>query len=299
VDGPLTSPCRLLALDIDGTLLGGDKTISRRNLDAVEAARRAGVRVVLITGRRYPAARRVAAQLGRGVPLVLHHGALVVEPEPERDHEGAPQVLRCLPLAREAVLEAISLGRAVGADPVAHCGFLGEGRLVVAQIAADNEMLLGYVDRGRRDRVQVGDLERDLPEDVVQVMFAGRLPQMLDLYPRLVSGLGARAKVERTLYPAIGMGFLDVLHPRVGKGEALTFLRERWDIRREETVAIGDNWNDHDMLTAAGRGLVMGNAEQALKELGLEVLPTNDEDGVAVAIERYVLAGPPQKNIRG
>jgi Cof subfamily protein (haloacid dehalogenase superfamily) len=295
VDGPLISPCRLLALDIDGTLLGGDKKVSTRNLEAVAAARLSGVRVVLITGRRYPAARRVASQLGRGVPLVLHHGALVVEPEPERDHEGAPQVLRCLPLERDAVLAAIRIGRDCGADPVAHCGLRGEGRLVVAGIAADNEMLVGYVDRGSRDRVQVEDLERELPEDVLQVMFAGRLPQMLELYPRLVSGLGARAKVERTLYPAAGMGFLDVLDPRVGKGEALAFLRERWGVRREETVAIGDNWNDHAMLTGAGRGLVMGNAEQALKELGLEVLPSNDEDGVAVAIERYVLKDTPRK----
>jgi Cof subfamily protein (haloacid dehalogenase superfamily) len=293
VDGPLTSRCRLLALDLDGTLLSTTKTISRRNLAAVAAVRAAGVRLVLITGRRYPAARGVAAQLGRGVPLVLHHGALVVEPEPERDHDGPPQILRCLPLDREAVRAAIRLGREGGADPVAHCGFRAEGRLVMAEIAADNEMLLGYVGRGLADRVQVEDLERDLPEDVVQVMFAGRLPRMLDLYPRLVAGLGARARVERTLYPGQGMGFLDVLHPQVGKGEALTWLRQRWGVAREETIAIGDNWNDHDMLTAAGRGLVMGNAEQGLKELGLEVLPTNDEDGVAVAIERYVLSARP------
>jgi hydroxymethylpyrimidine pyrophosphatase-like HAD family hydrolase len=55
-------------------------------------------------------------------------------------------------------------------------------------------------------------------------------------------------------------------------------------------MAIGDNWNDRDMLTGAGRGLIMGNADPALHELGLEVLPTNDQDGVAVAIEKYVLA---------
>jgi hydroxymethylpyrimidine pyrophosphatase-like HAD family hydrolase len=87
------------------------------------------------------------------------------------------------------------------------------------------------------------------------------------------------------------MGFLDVLHPQVSKGEALDFLRARWHVAREETMAIGDNWNDRDMLTGAGRGLVMGNADPALHELGLEVLPTNDQDGVAVAVERYVLAG--------
>jgi Cof subfamily protein (haloacid dehalogenase superfamily) len=285
--------CRLLALDLDGTLLDSGKNISPRNLRAVAAARAAGVRLVLITGRRYPAARGIAAALGRGVPLVLHHGALIVEPEAERDHEGTPQVLRCLPLDRETVRAAIVKGRKCGADPVAHCGFQAEGRLVVAEIAADNEMLHGYVGRGLRDRVQVEDLARDLPEDVVQVMFAGRLPRMIDLHPRLVETLGPRAKVERTFYPAQGMGFLDVLHPQVGKGEALTWLRERWGVAREETVAIGDNWNDREMLTAAGRGLVMGNAEQGLKELGLEVLPTNDEDGVAVAIDRYVLAAAP------
>ena len=284
--------CRLLALDLDGTLLDSAKNISPRNLLAVAAARAAGVRLVLITGRRYPAARGIAASLGRGVPLVLHHGALIVEPEPDRDHDGIPQVLRCLPLDRDTVRAAIGKGRECGADPVAHCGFKAEGRLVVAEIAADNEMLNGYVGRGRQDRVQVEDLARDLPEDVVQVMFAGRLPRMIDLHPRLVEALGPRAKVERTFYPAQGMGFLDVLHPQVGKGEALSWLRERWGVAREETVAIGDNWNDRDMLTAAGRGLVMGNAEQGLKELGFEVLPTNDEDGVAVAVERYVLSAP-------
>lgn len=289
MDGPLRAPCRLLAIDIDGTLLGRGKQISARNLEAVASARGRGVRVVLITGRRYPTARRIAAQLGPGVPLVLHHGALVVEPERERDHHGEPRVLRCVPLERESVLRAIRLGREGGADPVVHCGFRAEGRLVVSGIAADNEMLVGYVERGGADRVDVEDLERDLPDDAVQVMFAGPLPAMIALHPRLTAGLGARARVERTFYPAHGTGFLDVLHPRVGKGDALSFLAERWGIARAETIAIGDNWNDHDMLTRAGRGLVMGNADPALRSLGLEVLPTNEEDGVAVAIEKYVL----------
>jgi hydroxymethylpyrimidine pyrophosphatase-like HAD family hydrolase len=162
--------------------------------------------------------------------------------------------------------------------------------LLVATIATGNTHLRGYVDRSGDARVQVEDLEKELPADPVQVMFAGPLAAMLDLYPRLVAGLGARAKVERTLYPGHEMGFLDVLHPQVSKGEALEFLRARWDVARAETMAIGDNWNDRDMLTGAGRGLVMGNADPALHQLGLEVLPTNDEDGVAVAIERYVLA---------
>jgi len=82
-----------------------------------------------------------------------------------------------------------------------------------------------------------------------------------------------------------------VLDPGVGKADALAFLQRRWSILAAETLAIGDNWNDHEMLERAGLGLVMGNADPQMLALGLPVLPTNDEDGVAIAVERYLLAG--------
>jgi hydroxymethylpyrimidine pyrophosphatase-like HAD family hydrolase len=81
-----------------------------------------------------------------------------------------------------------------------------------------------------------------------------------------------------------------VLDPNVGKAEALAFLQQRWGISPHETLAIGDNWNDRAMLEGAGRGLLMGNAPRELVALGLPLLPTNDEDGVAQAIESHVLA---------
>ena len=96
-------------------------------------------------------------------------------------------------------------------------------------------------------------------------------------------------RIDRTIYPASGVQILDVLRAGVGKAEALAFLQGRWDVTAQETLAIGDNWNDHEMLEAAGLGLVMGNADPEMLRLGLEVLPTNDEDGVAVAIEREIL----------
>ena len=113
---------RLLALDIDGTLLRSDKSLAQRTRGALDRALARGVRLVLVTGRRYPSARRVAAQLGRDVPLIVHNGAMVVE---------GGVVCRCRPLASATALRAIEVGRAAGLAPVVHCGLKGEGLLLV------------------------------------------------------------------------------------------------------------------------------------------------------------------------
>jgi hydroxymethylpyrimidine pyrophosphatase-like HAD family hydrolase len=273
---------RLLALDIDGTLLASDRAVSPRTRAAVAAARAAGVRVVLVTGRRHPSARRVAEQLGGEVPLVLHNGALIVE---------GGEVLRCRPLARETAREAIRVGRACGADPVVHAGQRGEGRLLAGGISPSNTLLAYYLDRSTPDVVTVPDLASALEEDPIQVMFGGDIGEMDALLPRLTDGLRGAARIERTVYLSRGVGILDVVAADVGKAEAVAFLERRWGLAAAQTLAIGDNWNDHEMLERAGLGLVMGNADPGMLRLGLPVLPTNDEDGVAVAIERHVLAG--------
>jgi Cof subfamily protein (haloacid dehalogenase superfamily) len=271
---------RLLALDIDGTLLGSDKKVSARTRRAVDAARAQGVRLVLVTGRRPPAARRVAEELGGRIPMVLNNGALILE-------DGA--LLRCRPLAREAARLALLAGRAAGDDAVVHSGLQGEGQLVVEAAATTRTLLAYYLDRSHPDVRIVPDLVAWLAEDPVQVMFGGTIAAMDALLPRLRAELGQRAAIERTVYPHGGVGLLDVLQPGVGKAEALAFLQQRWGIRAPETVAIGDNWNDHAMLEAAGLGLVMGNADPEMHKLGLPVLPSNDDDGVAVAIEQHLL----------
>lgn len=274
---------RLLALDIDGTLLRSDKTVSPRTLAALAAAQRAGVRIVLITGRRYPAARRVAAQLPCETDLVLHNGALIIEGE---------DVVRCRPLDREVARHSVRIGRASGADPVVHCGRAGEGLLLVEGVAQSNTLLAYYLDRSHPDVRNVVDVESAMDEDPIQVMFGGGLAEMAALRGALAQELGSRARVERTVYPHLGVSLLDVLDPGVGKAEALAFLQARFEVSVAQTLAIGDNWNDQEMLAGAGLGLVMGNADPEMLALGLPVLPTNDEDGVALAIERHVLDAP-------
>jgi len=272
---------QLIALDIDGTLLRSDRTISTRTRLAIERARADGVRVVLVTGRRHPSARRVALDLGGVVPLVLHNGALVVE-------DG--RVLRCRPLPRPAARLAIQAGRAARAEPVLHCGAGGEGWLLVDEPARPSGLVGRYLERSRDDVRVVPDLLSSVEaEDPIQVMFGGAQAEMAALLSLLEGALGGEARIERTVYPASGLVLLDVLHPGVGKAEALGFLRGRWGIAAAETLAIGDNWNDREMVESAGLGFVMANADPALLALGLPVLPGNDDDGVARAIEEHVL----------
>ena len=276
---------RLLALDIDGTLLRTDKTLSPRTRAAVDAARSQGVHVVLVTGRRHPSARKVAEDLGGEVPLVLHNGALILDV----DAAEGTSILRCRPLPRALALETVAVGQRHGADPVVHCGQRGEGRLLVHEGPYSSTLLAYYLDKSHPDVSACAAFEEALAEDPLQVMFGGRLEEMAALLPALQQVLGDRVKIERTVYPAQGVGLLDVLEKSVGKAEALAFLQERWGLGAAETLAIGDNWNDREMLEGAGLGLVMGNAEPGLHALGLPVLPTSDEDGVAVAIEQHVL----------
>jgi Cof subfamily protein (haloacid dehalogenase superfamily) len=279
---PSAQEVRLLALDIDGTLLNSRGEISVRNLLALAAAREAGVRLALITGRRYPAAKRIADRIPGNLTLVLHNGGLVME---------NGETLRVLPLARDVAISVVSFAKARGADPVVHCGQSGEGLLYVENSSPSHTLLAYYLTRSHPDVRLVKSLEGFLEgegDDPLQVMFGGSMTDM-ELLCAAIESEGFQATPLRTVYPKDDLSLIDVVAPAVDKSEALAFLCARWSIPMAGVLAVGDNWNDRSMLLAAGVGCVMANADMGLHSLGLEVVPTNDDDGVAVAIERHIL----------
>jgi len=245
----------------------------------VEALTR-GVRVLLVTGRRPPAARQVAEQIVPELPMVANNGGLLIE---------AGAIVRRRPLPRALAREAVAIGKACAADPVVHSGLNGEGHLLVEAGAPGQTLRAYYVDSSNPAVVMFEGLEAAIVEDPIQVMFGGEIASMDALLPRLLSSLGAAVNIERTIYPALGMGLIDVMAAGVAKGEAVGFFESRWGLEASATLAIGDNWNDRGMLERAGLGFVMGNADPAMHRLGLGVLPSNEDDGVAVAIEKHVL----------
>ena len=287
---------RLLALDLDGTLLNSRGELSERNLGAIRAARVRGVRVALVTGRRFRDARPLALELGLDVPVISHNGALTKH---ARTLETV--AVKLLPLA--AARAVLSLGRASGADALVSDDAEGAGVLVYDHMSDNNPALAKYVAWARRIHGEeaeeavrrVPDLEEYLDHAPVHVSFSGGVERMRRFEERLLKELGASVKVLSTVYPKLDFALLDVLHPEVSKGVGVEAAARELGLSREEVMAVGDNFNDLEMLQYAGTGVLMGNAEASLRALVADLphyhpTATNDEDGVALAIERFILS---------
>ena len=284
---------RLLALDLDGTLLNPSGRISQRNLNAIEKARAAGVRVALVTGRRFRDSRPVALELGLDIPLISHNGALT-------KHAETLQTVAVLPLPLDAGREALRVGRSAGADALLSDDHEGLGVLVYDHLSGDNIAVHRYIawatrlhggDEGRNAVQQVDSLENYLDHEPIHLAFSGRCAAMDQLEQLLKSELGDRVKVLSTKYFEQDFTLIDVVNPAASKGAGVAAAAAELGVGAGAIMAIGDNYNDLEMLLFAGTGVVMANAPPTLREIpGLHPTTSNVEDGVALAIEKFILS---------
>lgn len=283
-------PIRLLALDLDGTLLDSRGEISARNRRAIAEARRRGVRIALVTGRRFRDARPIALELDLDdVPVIAHNGALT-------KHALTLETVAARLLPREAAHAVLRLGRECGAHAMVSDDPHGAGLLVHERGSERNEELARYIAWSRRvvgtdaDVRCVSSLIEYLDHDPVHIAFAGGCAAMGDLGARLACELKGRVRVVRTFYPKKDFALLDIINPEASKGAGLAAVAAEYGIAREEVMAIGDNLNDLEMLQFAGTSVVMGNAELELRGASrFHLTASNDEDGVALAIEKFIL----------
>jgi Cof subfamily protein (haloacid dehalogenase superfamily) len=282
---------RLLALDLDGTLLNPRGQISERNLNAIESARAKGVRVALVTGRRFRDSRPVALELGLDVPLISHNGALT-------KHAETLQTVAVLPLPLAAARDALRIGRQTGADALLSDDHEGLGLLVYDHLSGDNVAVHRYIAwatrlhgaEGRNAVRQVDSLENYLDHEPIHLAFSGRCAAMDQLEELLKSELGSRVKVLSTKYPEQDFTLVDVVNPAASKGAGIAAAAAELSVGANEIMAVGDNYNDLEMLLFAGTGVVMANAPLSLRDIpGLHPTASNIEDGVALAIERVIL----------
>ena len=280
-------PVRLVAIDMDGTLLPTfSQTISPRNVEALRAAQSAGVTIAIATGRRtaYTAPLLEGLGLRADMPLITSNGAVT----------------------RTLGGEALDRSHLEARVARALCGMLrpfgtlvftfdqvGHGELVLEDMEQAHKRIALWVE-ANRDAIEIvkpleGALENG--NDPVQGMVTGSIDKMRQAEKALQSSeLSRSCEAVRTEYPSRDLSILDLLPPGVSKGWALERLAARLGIDRKETMAIGDNWNDLNMLEWAGQAVIMANAAQELrtlgKTLGWKQAPPNDEDGVAVTLER-------------
>jgi len=280
-------PVRLVAIDIDGTLLPSfSQTISPRNAEALRAAQRAGVTVAIATGRRtaYTAPLLQGLGLRADMPLITSNGAVTrtLGGDPiDRSH-----------LKASVARELCGLLRPFG-TLVFTFDMIGRGELILEDFKQAHQRISLWVEANRDAIEIVQPLEDALPDgkDPIQGMVTGGVERMRQAEKALrVSNLTSFCTAVRTEYPARDLSIVDLLPPGVSKGWALERLAARLGVDRKETMAIGDNWNDVNMLEWAGQAVLMGNAAQDLRAMaktnGWKQAPPNDEDGVAVTLER-------------
>lgn len=283
----MTPLLRLIAVDIDGTLLNSQYKMSPMDIHALQRARDAGIEVILVTGRRHTFALPMAKQLGiDDLWLISSNGAITRSLHGETYH--------CDLLPRETGRQ---LSRAMDdfrGNMVLTFDKDAKGALVLERLEDElTQSIRLWLEKNMQFIEFVAPIENALITDPVQMMFCGPLVRMRDALHRLEqSGLGENITVLRTEYPERDLTIIDVLNHGCSKGHALERWARRRGISREQVMAIGDNYNDVEMLAFAGMPFIMGNACQNLRSRGWPVTYTNDENGVAAAVG-HVLDGEP------
>jgi len=273
---------KLIALDIDGTLLDSRWQLSDANRAAIEEAVRRGIEVALVTGRRYDFAMPVAIKLASPLTMIVNNGALI------RSKEGRTHLRHLLPRETAArVLESTQSwreGAAVIFDRPR------ENQLMLETLDPDDSLRYAYYSRNLEFIGMARPLESCLTEDPIQVMLSGKVAAMREAEEVLRRAEFAQEfTLAVTCYEPKDFGMIDVINPACSKGSSLAEWAAVRGFAREEVMAIGDNHNDLEMLSFAGIPVVMGNGVPELKAFGWHETASNDENGVAAAIERFAL----------
>jgi len=274
---------------MDGTLLPTfSQTISPRNVQALKSAQAAGITVAIATGRRtaYTAPLLEGLGLRADMPLITSNGAVT-------------RTLGGDPVDRSHLEARVARGICGLLRPFGTLVFtfdqVGRGELVLEDFEQAHQRIALWVEANRDAIEVVKPLEDALTDgnDPIQGMVTGGVDQMKQAEKALKANeLSGFCEAVRTEYPARDLSILDLLPPGVSKGWALARLAARLGVDRKETMAIGDNWNDVDMLEWAGQAVMMSNAAHDLRTLaktrGWKQTAPNDEDGVAVTLEMAV-----------
>lgn len=270
---------RLIALDVDDTLLTDDLRVTPGTKAALAEAAGQGCVVTLATGRMFPSAQNIAGQLELDVPIITYQGALI-------KHSLDGRVLYSRPVPEDVALQVVAFA---GERGLHLQGYVDEKLIAIE----DNEKVRDYSALTSMPYEVDDDFESIARRGTTKLLMIDDPDRLDELIPELQALFGRRAHVTKSK-----PHYLEVLHPEATKGHALLHLAAYYGIPQAETIAVGDSWNDWEMIEAAGLGVAMGNAIDSLKRVANYVTGTNNEEGVRAVVERFVLGKTPSGSKR-
>ncbi|TAF57013.1 MAG: HAD family phosphatase [Oscillatoriales cyanobacterium] len=273
----MMSDIKLLVLDIDGTISGRSNGVSEPVKQAVQAVQAQGIRVAIATGRMYRSAKRFHREIGSDLPLICYQGAWIADPQTDVR-------LRHTPLSQSIALELIELlAEPEWSSLSVHCYI--DDRLIVNDFSADTQ---AYVARSQIQPEVIPDLAAFIAQNVPTKLLA--LSADTDRITRLLHHVRDRYHPDDLYLTTSTPHFFEATHPQANKGTAVQYLAEEYlGLCADQVMAIGDNYNDLEMLIYAGIGVAMGDAPSGVSDRADWVAPSVEADGVAAAIERFIL----------
>ena len=273
---------RLLAVDLDGTLVRKDGTLGERTRRALQAAALREVKIVICTGRRFRTTLPILLQLGLAVPVIVHGGQLI-------KHAGTHETLHHTYLTQELYLDVVTFLKAHGVTPIVYVDLFAQGTDIYLENDQDGHLYhLRYLERNRANCRFVGDVTRTFCPQTIHVGVLADRPFLQGVRENLAREFGASIS-HRVVSNSDEGAFLEIMGPGSSKWRTLSMLIEAEGIAPEQVIGIGDEMNDLEMIEHAGLGVAMGNAIPEIKEVADYVTLTNEEDGVAHVVEEFLL----------
>jgi Cof subfamily protein (haloacid dehalogenase superfamily) len=268
---------RLVVTDIDGTIAGESNQVSQRVRAAIKGLQAKGIQVAIATGRMYKSALRFHQDIGADLPIIAYQGAWIQDAKTQKVH-------RHLAVSKDCALELLDHFEQPELRSILSVHFYVNDKLYVREIT---DLSKAYGERTQVTPHPVGDLRNLLSDHQPTKVLA--LCDDSELIENLLQTL--KPKFVNQLYLTKSVAtFFEATHPQVNKGTAVKFLAEEiLGLKPENVMTIGDNFNDVEMLEYAGLGVAMGNAPAKVKEFGDWIAPSVEEDGAAVAIEKFLL----------
>jgi|TARA_B100002003_G_C14081097_1_gene520086 hypothetical protein len=259
---------KLLALDLDGTLIGKDLVISPRTKNAIGQLIARGVIITIATGRMFQSARPFAQELNISVPIICYEGAMIANPNTK-------EVLWHKPVPLNLAKRAIEIAN----KKELHINAYLDDELYVETV---NEKAVLYASIARVSANAVGNLLDFLNREPTKLVIVGT-PEEIDGIDKTLKDEFKGALHVAKSFPH----FCEIAHRECSKANALSMLADKLDIAQSEVVAIGDNPNDVDMVRWAGMGIGMANGTDEVKEVADWITGSIEEDGVAQAVEKF------------